>query len=285
MTTFQRTIKYCAVAFAIFLTVIIVGGIVNAVQAFLSCTSGGITGNTMKKVDFSKEFTNVDSLDIDISYGSLIIAKGTAFKVEAENVTDDFKAKVSGGGKLSILQEGKASHFWGFHFGTRQKNEKSKITVYIPEDFTAHDTKIDTGAGKMTIEQLHTKKLFISSGAGEIEGDNITAEEANIDGGVGAIHLTNASLKDTDLKCGVGSLKMEGALLGESNVECGVGEVDLNLKGNKKDYELNVDSGMGATYVNGTRIKHDYKTDYEAANSIDIDGGVGEVNVKFTQEN
>lgn len=62
---------------------------------------------------------------------------------------------------------------------------QSNLIIYIPEDMTQiNETKIETGAGKVNIEKLNTKELYLQLGAGDVHIENIiVTKEAKIDGG------------------------------------------------------------------------------------------------------
>jgi len=281
MSSFQRVIKYCAMAFAIFLAVTIISGIVSVVVTVVSAVSGdSIFNNNKEKINYEENFTDVTSLDIDINTGQLIIMSGDTFRVEAENVTKDFQTKVSDNGTLIIDESKNNVHFFGFNFNGFN-NTNSKITLYLPATFISKDTEINTGAGKVTIEKLDTESLLISTGAGNISGNNINAEEVKIDGGVGNTDFEEVSFKNADFNCGVGNLNIKGELLGDNTIDCGVGEVKLELTGNVDDYQLNIDSGVGTVRVNGEKIKDSYQNNNRADNSIEVDGGVGNVRIDF----
>lgn len=278
MSSFQRTIKYIAIAFAILLAVGIISGIANAAFSIVSAISGDAIFDDNNSKDFTKTFTDVKSLDINNSTGKLNIKTGDEFKVEAVNVSSDFEAKVTGNGTLSISDENHYFEFLWFHIGGFN-HPNSIITLYLPADFVAEDAKISSGAGSVSVESLHADELDISAGAGSISGSDISADRVKVDGGVGSVSLNNVIFNNGDFNCGVGNLNMEGVLTGKNKIDCGVGEVDLNLQGNAEDYDLDVNSGIGSIRLNGVKLKDGYKTDNDADNSIKIDGGVGNVNI------
>lgn len=282
MTSFQKVIKYCAIAFAILLAVGIISGMASAAFAVVSAVSGnfGYSFHSEKTIDVSESFTDVKSLDIDNSTGNLKIMTGDTFKVEAEKVSENFEANVSSNGVLHISENESDFEFFGFNFdGFDSPN--SKITLYLPSDFAAEEAKIDTGAGTVTIEGLHSDYLYISAGAGNITGNNLAAEEVKIEGGVGNVELEGVEFTDADFNCGVGNLDLQGVLLGNNKIDCGVGEVTLDLTGNLEDYDLDIDSGVGTIRVNGEKISEEENIDNDGANSIKVDGGVGDVRINI----
>lgn len=282
MSSFQKTIKYIAIAFAIFLAIAIISGIGNAVFAIISAITGGFDSRDGDTTDFQQSFTEVQSLDIENSTGKLIIKTGENFRVEAENVSTEFTAKVKSNGTLVVSDNNKDLEFLWFNINGFN-NPNSLITVYLPDNFVADEARINSGAGTVSVEGLHADYLYISAGAGNIYGSNITAEEAKIEGGVGTISLDGVNLSDGDFDCGVGELNIEGILAGKTKIDCGVGEVDLDLKGYVEDYELDIDSGIGTVRLNGEKISGEYRSKNNAPNSIKVDGGVGDVKINIQE--
>jgi hypothetical protein len=281
----QKVVKYFAIAFAVLLAVGIISGIVSAAFAVASTVSGGkisMHEQNENSIDFTQTFTGVHSLDIDIPTGELRIKTGSEFKVEAEDVSEDFEAKVDDNGKLIISGDKHDSHFLWFSFGDFNGFD-SKVTLYLPADFVAEEVILETGAGNVKIEELQTNYFDVSAGAGNLNGSNITADKVNFEGGVGSVNMSNVILQDTDIECGVGSMNINGVLLGDNSIECGVGSVDLNLKGNVDDYDMNIESGVGKVRLNGEKITSEQKNNNDAANSLNIEGGVGNVNISIAE--
>lgn len=284
MNSLQRVIKYCAIAFAIMLTVGIISGIVNAVFAIVSVTSGASNFNRRnhKLEEYNETFKDVKSLDIDNATGELKIRIGETFQVEAQNVSKNFKAEVSSSGKLTIREDDSDFNFMWFHFNG-MGSPNSKVTLYIPKEFVADEVKIESGAGSVSIEGLNTEYLKINAGAGNITGSNIIANKVKLDGGVGNIKVEEVQFADVDLDCGVGNIDLEGVMLGNNQIDCGVGDVDLDLTGNVDEYEFNIDAGVGTIRLNGDKISSSEKINSNADNYIKVDGGVGNVRIDIKE--
>jgi len=279
MNTFQKVIKYTAMAIGILLAVGIVSGIVGLVKMAVSFFGDSKAYEEGNNINIVREFEHVEQLDIKNGVGKLIIKAGDGFKVEGTNVSKNFKANVKNG-TLYIEEEGFLKKFLWFNFGSSDINPV--ITVYLPEDFTAQKIKIDSGAGKVVMEDVSTEKLIIKAGVGEINGYNITANSVIGNGGVGDIDFSGVVFSDVDFDCGVGNLKIEGMILGDSEFDCGVGNIDLYIKGSREDYALRFDSSLGTMRVNGEKVSPNYKDTYKAAHTISIDGSVGNVNIEFS---
>lgn len=281
MSSVQRVIKYCAVGLAVFFAVIIISSIVSIAFAVVKCVSGeGFSfGNWNENtVDFTETFTDVESLNIDNSTGELNIKIGNEFKVEAENVSESFKATVKNNGTLTVTEDDGLRFLWFSLDGFCSPN--SKVTVYVPADFIAKETKIDTGAGNVYVENLQSEYLYISTGAGNINGSDLVAQDFYVDGGVGNVKLDNVNFTDAEFDCGVGNLNISGVLAGETKIDCGVGDIDLNLEdANVMNYGYDMDCGIGSIKINGDKVSGTYKQNNASDNLIKVDGGVGDVKI------
>lgn len=280
MNTFQKVIKYAAMTLAVLLTIGIISGIVGLVIHLVAAFDDTEEYMEDYRINFVKEFSDVEQLDIKNGIGKLTIKSGDSFKVEGRNVSKNFKATVKNG-TLIVEEEDFIRKFLWFEIG--RSNSKSAITIYVPHDFTARKIEVESGAGEVVLEDLSAEKLVIDAGVGNIYGQNITAQAVKGSGGVGDITFYDVNFSNIDFDSGVGNLKIEGIISGDSEFDCGVGNIRLNIKGSREDYALRFNSGVGSMRVNGEKVSSDYKDAYSSApHSINIDGGVGDVNIEFS---
>ncbi|NLL72243.1 MAG: DUF4097 domain-containing protein [Clostridiales bacterium] len=273
MNTFQKVIKYAAITFAIILTLGILSGIVGVIATVVAVIDGG----NRETIDFSEDFIGVEQLDINSKYGKLVIKPGDQFRVEGTNVSDRFTAKVSNG---RLMVDDSDRRFLWFSFG-KSINRSSSITIYVPENFNAKRIEINSGVGEVILENLSTDRLIINAGVGEIRGKNILAKSVKAGGGVGGMKFTDVNFQNVDCDGGVGSVQFDGIITGKSKFDCGLGGLEVNIKGSREDYSLDIDFGIGSVRINGDKVSSDYKDNYKSDNRIDIDGGVGEVKINF----
>lgn len=275
MSTFQRVIKYVAIAFAIFLTIGILSGIVGVVTGVVSI----FDGEEAYTIDYSVDFSGVEKLDINHKVGKLNVLPSNGFRVEATNVSDRFRAEVVNG-TLIIDEPDFMRRFLWFDVGTSRR--KSVITIYVPENFNAKRIEIDSGAGNVHLENLSTEHLRTNAGVGEVYGKNLTAMRVDANGGVGDMKLINVNFTDVDFNSGIGNIKVEGMIFGKSDFDCGIGSVKVQLDGVREEYALNIDAGLGTVRVNGNKVSGEYSDTYKADNTIKIDGGIGDVDIVFS---
>ena len=92
MTTLQKVIKYLALAFAIFIIVNIVSGILFGIYSLSGVL--GLAKNRETKIENYEEITtnfenaNIKSLKIDLAYSTLMIKKGDKIQIQSNNHTN-----------------------------------------------------------------------------------------------------------------------------------------------------------------------------------------------------
>ena len=71
--------------------------------------------------------------------------------------------------------------------------------------------------------------------------------------------INSSKLKNLDLDIGAGKATIEAYLEGRNDIDCGVGALDINLLGNKEDYQIKVNKGIGSVTVDGIKQMFDKK--------------------------
>ncbi len=267
MTNIQRIIKYVAMAFAIFLIFSILSGIMYGIMSVSNIF--GNNENTNKDLEDLNITSDTLVLDIEVSSVDIVIKQGNEFKAETNN---KYIKTRQNGNKLYITEK---SHSWF------SKRDSSDLIVYVPSDYILDGVSIENGAGKIDIDSLSCKKLYMDLGAGKVNINNILVlNKAEIDGGAGEIIVENGSLNNLDLDMGLGKISLTSEITGESEIDAGVGEVDLNLVGTIYNYKIKLDKGIGSARIDNSDMEDN--TYYgNGINTIDIDGGVGSIEIDF----
>ena len=212
--------------------------------------------------------SDVHSLYISINAADFRIERADKLSVESNlkylSVSND-------SGVLSVVDEARPhSRYTG-----------ATLTLFLPSDTVFDSVSIETGASKMTVGSLSANYLDLKLGAGDICFDTLNAySEIKIRGGAGAVTVSGGTLNDLSLEMGVGELNLTAALMGESELEFGVGEANLTLIGGKDIYEIDIDKGIGNITVDGKSVS-DFGSSGNGSNKVDVDGGVGAINIVF----
>ncbi len=267
MTNFQKTVKYIAMAFAIFLTVSIIGGILSMFGLFGGFFGGAAVAEDKKTYSVSSE---IQSLEVKINAADFTIKQGESFSVESnlKHLTVEDK-----NGVLTIKETKKfANTYTG-----------AVLTLYIPADTVFEKVNIITGAGRLTADSLSASTMNFELGAGEVTIDTLVAtSDIDIDGGAGKITVSGGALHNLDLDMGVGQLNLTSALTGDSDFDLGVGESNITIIGNRDDYKLDIEKGIGNITVDGASVSN-IKEQGNGNNSIEVSGGIGAINLKFKE--
>ena len=268
MNALQKVIKYCAVAFAVFLTVTIIGGILSAVSLIMGIFS------SEDMVESNQAYTvsgTIQKLDIELAAADLEIVTGDTFEVKTNHKYLSVEEK---GETLEITEK-------KVFFGVSSKG--IRVTLYIPEDSIFEEVRVSTAAGKVTVDSLSAHRLRMELGAGSTRINNLTASnEARIDGGAGEVVIDSGTLHDARIAVAVGRMDLSCRLTGDSKIDCGVGETELNLLDSAGDYRIELDKGLGQAVVDGVTMESGGVYG-NGVHEIDIDGGVGSIRVRFSE--
>lgn len=267
MTTAQKIIKNLAMAFAIFLTFTIISAILSGIYGLvtaLGLKSGENNTANMKELEFKDTSS---CLDINLKYTNLKLQKGDNFlaKTNSKNIEC-----IQDGNKLKITEKNK----WF------SKNNNEEIIVYIPENLKFEVARINTGAGNVDIENIVADKLKMNFGAGNTVIKNIVSKDTKINTGAGNLTINNGKIKDLDFDIGVGKTDITSKIVGNSKIDTGIGEVKLNLIGQKEEYKIKVNKGVGDVKIDN-KLVSDNETIGDGENTVEINGGIGNIKVDF----
>ncbi len=251
------------------------GGKMKKITAFLlivilalpmvACSGETVVLDEAKVYEIGSE---IHSLDIRINAADFKIERADAFSVESNLKYLSVSEK---DGVLTILDEAK----------NNSNYSDAMLTLCVPSGTVFENVSIATGAAKMTVDTLSADSLKLSLGAGDVRFESFNAfSDIEIKGGAGQITVADGTLNGLMLEMGVGELNLTAALLGGSKLKFGVGEANLTLLGGKDEYRMDIEGGLGNITVDGKTIS-DLDSIGNGQNLIEIDGGVGAINLVF----
>ncbi len=253
MNGIQKVIKYCAMAFAAFLSVVIFGTIITVVVG----VTGGLVGvnffpgGEKERINLAEEYSVEEVKELGISSilvdcnAEITMKPGDELAIKAVDVTDEYEIRQANG-KFSIVQKTPQIKI-GFWFGNA--TEKATVTVTVPEELTMDQVKVMSGSGKVSLKNFQTDNLMVDSGSGSVTVSDVTTEQMNIDSGSGKVTLTGINAEKTGLNTGSGGIFAEDAMLGNLRLDSGSGSVTMK---NVTARSADVDSGSGSVVVEGT---------------------------------
>ena len=270
MTKFQEAIKYMALAAAILLAVGIIAGIVGVIGMIFGFGGSEKLLEESVQIEISQ---NIKSLQIDVGAAELTIIEGERFALSS-NIKD---LRVSeSNGTLSIVKNQKKVSI--------HSNKIGEIVLTVPVGTVLERFGLNAGAGDVKITRLVAEVLDVELGAGKVDIEYLEARKnASVDAGAGKFQIKGGRIHNLDVDFGVGKSEIRAALTGESYIDSGVGSADIVLLGNKNDYHININSGIGSVHVDGDRISGSASVG-NGSNVVFIDGGVGNIDVDFENE-
>ena len=271
MTTTQKIIKYIATAFAIFLIITIISGILSGLYALSGVLKlkkdDEIIKGEMSTIDLKND--NITTLDIDVAFTNLVIKKGDYLRAETNNSNINCKQN----NKNLQIEEKDYSMFLN--------NNKGDLIVYIPENIEFEKVKINAGAGKIEIQDINTKNLYLELGAGETKIEKLNViNNCKIESGAGRVSILSGNINDLNLDMGVGEFNVTSVITGDSKINAGIGNLELNMQANRENYKIKADKGLGSIKIDEKEVL-DGAVYGDGENTIKIDGGIGTIKINF----
>lgn len=203
MNGIQKLIKIFAICLAVFIIFNIFGWIIFGVS-FLANIDGGLRkesskvemaeGSSHLYVYTPEQVREVNKLKIDMKYASTYITKTNNPDITIETREIDTNLDVTLiNGTLKIKEDDNWS--WNKKIGT--------IQIYLPETMFLSELDIETGAGKLTMDDVYAKKLNLHHGAGTLEISNSEFTKAEIQTGAGKAEIGYCILNNLNLEAGV----------------------------------------------------------------------------------
>ncbi len=260
MTQFEKAIKTIAIVIAVFVVIVIIGGIVTVVIAITSIFSSDKAGqmfregaqkaveSTVSLVNVDEDFdtSKVEDLEVMNSIGTVTICHTDTetIHVSGTNLNEASVIEMRGG-KLYVESAAVNVELFGVKLGEKISEEDIGIKIEIPRDFEFESVYLDNTMGCLSMDEVTAETLRIENGMGTLECKNITVVDARV-----------------------------GA---------GVGNVSLEFTGSMNDYDMNLDPGIGSITADGVRQSNINHTNRDAVNTIKVDGGAGKIIIDFQE--
>ena len=252
MNGLQKVIKYCAMAFAVFLSVVIFGTIVSVVVGVTTGIAGVnyFMGDDKERINLSEEYSLEEAKELGITdilvdcSAEITVRTGNVLSIEAVNVTEDYEIRQNNG-KLSIVQDTPEFKIW-FWFGNY--SERETVVVTIPEELVTEQVKVLSGSGEVILSGVEAENLTVDSGSGKVTAENVRAKRLYVDSGSGRVTIAGAMMAETEINSGSGGITVDNSKLGKLLLNSGSGTVRME---NVESEEAEVDSGSGTVSYEG----------------------------------
>lgn len=212
--------------------------------------------------EYSNNYTNVRKLDVDTTGVELKILPSPDEQVHVE--CSNTQPKIE--------------------FNCEKQGDTLEIST--TDDIKVFNRMKDTVTVWIQIPAEKLQEADITNDAGMVCIKKISAYDLSIDVGAGEAEIEMFQANTLELNCGAGSITASGIVLAEADVDCGVGEVDLTLRGKAEEYSYDLDCSVGSIILDGDEIdgigtRQSHHVD--GGKYLNVDCGVGEVNLNFTE--
>jgi len=167
-----------------------------------------------------------------------------------------------------------------------EEDEKNVLTIYIPNDCVLESAELELGAGGMQAQELHAQEVEISVEAGKMTLDALEADELAVSLGAGAVSLKDVIVHDAEISVGAGSMSMAGRVTGEVEADCAMGSLEMNLQGNVKNFNYELQCVAGTIRLNGEKysgINEGMVIDNAASKFMELDCAMGSMKITFEE--
>ena len=202
---------------------------------------------------------------MDFGAAEVVLIEGEKYCIETRGLPQEaMNCYLNKEGTLVVSN----SHRFNLNFWSHNRRSRivPRILVVIPRNASIEKLRISVGAGKLT-----SRRLSLSCQSGNISVD---AGNLVLDGIFGG---------KINMRCGMGNFEYKGSVTGNINIDCGMGSMNLELKGEPKNYSYDAKVGLGDFRFNGDKKSGvcQIYNNQKLENHFSVNVGMGSVNIKI----
>lgn len=232
-----------------------------------------------------QELSGLRDIEIELSGGSLQVSTGDAPGLWVGEKLLPHLQYAREGDTLTVKDT--LDRKWWKEIHSREP--AYTVRLVLPRQEQA-EIALTCGIGEASIAGLAAENLLINAGAGDVHLTDLSAGELTLSCGAGQLTANGMyTTKKAEIDCGIGELALSGDLRGEVAVKGGIGEVKLRLSASEEEYSITAEAGIGEVKIGGrsvSMLSGSFSRQREdAENSLDISCGIGEIDIRFSEDN
>ena len=269
MTGFQKFIKYTAIAFGTYLSITVIFVLLGIARTFV-----GISRLENKKIEqpieeridenekeneqnvvtenieesttpnFSKNYENIQKLEIDLENVNLEIKKGDSFKIEGMNLSDNIQIQENGE-NIKIDDE---------HIPSGYINENTQLVIYMPESKKIEEVDIEVQYVSVKIEKINTTKFSLDLKNNTCKINELIADYAEINNESADIDISTGEIAKFQLEANLGNQNVNVKVRENAEFDLEHANAEIKLIGKQEEYQIMHKKQGGATYIAGQEI-------------------------------
>ncbi len=287
MTGFQKFIKYTAIAFGTYLSITIVFILLGIAGTFVGISHIGNENfeqrieNDQDKIienaeesntpSFSKNYENIQKLEIDLENVNLEIKKGDSFKIEGMNLSDNIQIQENGE-NIKIDDE---------HIPSGYINENTKLVVYMPENQKLNEIDIDVQYASVNIEKINTTKFNLDLQNNTCKISELVADNVEINNESADIDISTGEVTRFQLEADLGDENVAIKVLENAEIDLEHANAEIKLIGKQEDYQIMHKKQEGRTSIAGQEISSKNETIGNGNAKIKLETKYTNTNVNF----
>ena len=218
---------------------------------------------------------SIDELNLEIG-GSMVTIEDSDdgnIYIEGKNV-----------GKMQAYVEGDTLYVKSVRPANLMDEVKnSTITLYLPNS-SLQLLDVSLGAGQLKMENLAVQDMTASIGAGQLLMEDMALGNLKVSLGAGELEAEDVTVENLTASIGAGNMDFSGGIYRSAEISCSMGNVDMELEGDKDDFNYQLSCVAGNMEIDGDRYSGaamERYIDNGAAKTITIDCSMGNVEVDF----
>lgn len=232
-----------------------------------------IWSGDVKKQTFYQD--SIDELKLEIG-GSMVTIEDSDdgnIYIEGKNV-----------GKMQAYVEGDTLYVKSVRPANLMDEVKnSTITLYLPNS-SLQLLDVSLGAGQLKLENLAVQDMTASIGAGQLLMEDMDLGTLKLSLGAGELKAEDVTVENLTASIGAGNMDFSGGIYRSAEISCSMGNVNMELEGEKDDFNYQLNCVAGNMEIDGDRYSGaamERYIDNDAAKTITIDCSMGNVEVDF----
>lgn len=279
MTGLQKFIKYAAIIFGIYLSIVIIVAFLGIVRGLVNGSQTEIrnmVGNIEKyhPENITKEYNNIKRLEVDLEVTELIIRNGDSFKVEGTNIPNKMEIKQNGD-TLKISDENLPSYF---------SDKNIIITIYIPEEQQLDNIDLDIKYVSVDIEKLNATTITLDMYNNYCKIDKLIGNNMELNSQYANIDIYDSEVKRLDLDSESGTQNINVKVVENAKIDLDYADTDIKFIGKQEAYQIISQKRFGTTYIDEKEITSNMETVGSGSVKINLDTISANTNITFAEE-
>ena len=279
MTGLQKFIKYAAIIFGIYLSIVIIVAFLGIVRGLVNGSQTEIrnmVGNIEKyhPENITKEYNNIKRLEVDLEVTELIIRNGDRFKVEGTNIPNKMEIKQNGD-TLKISDENLPSYF---------SDKNIIITIYIPEEQQLDNIDLDIKYVSVDIEKLNATTITLDIYNNNCKIDKLIGNNMELNSQYANIDIYDSEVKRLDLDSESGTQNINVKVVENAKIDLEYADTNIKFIGKQEDYQIISQKRFGTTYIDEKEITSNMETVGSGTVKINLDTNNADTNITFARE-